>query len=59
MLDGHKSPASRSGHFTPKKHLGTFSIMDWVAAHDISEKGSKQMNIPISKTELWSLGLFF
>jgi len=32
--------------------------MDWVAAHDISEKGNKQMNLPISKTELWSFGLF-
>jgi len=41
-----------------KKHLGTFSIMDWVAAHDISEKGSKQMNLAISKTKLWSFGLF-
>jgi len=37
----------------PRKHLGTFWIMDWLAAHDISEKGSTQMNLPISKTELW------
>jgi len=33
----------------PKKYLGMFYIMDWVAAHYISEKGSKQMNLPISK----------
>jgi hypothetical protein len=42
----------------PKKHLGSFWIMDWVAVHGISEKGSKQMNLSISKTELWSFGLF-
>jgi len=61
MLDVHKSSASRSGHFTPppkKKHLGPFWITDWVAAHDISKKGGEQMKLPISKTELWSFGLF-
>jgi len=32
--------------------------MDWVAAHDISEKGSEQMNLPISKTELMDIRAF-
>jgi hypothetical protein len=32
--------------------------MCWVAAHDYLNKAAKKKNLPISKTELWSFGLF-